>query len=184
VAAHLRASAIEDGFDISVTHEFEMDHAITVPLHFLTPDMDIPIVPVWIAGLLVPMPTARRCHALGRALRTAVESWPGDASVAILASGSISLDLGGPLGHGLAYSTTPDPAWAKRVGHLHKAGSTGQLLDEATSARLARAGNIGGELLNWIALLGAVGDRRATLVEPEPEPFDGGNAFVSWRWDR
>jgi protocatechuate 4,5-dioxygenase beta chain len=184
LAGHLHASGLADGFDIAVSHEFGIDHAFTVPLHFLTPDMRIPIVPLWIGGLVPPWPTADRCHALGQAMRRAIESFPRDASVAILGSGSISLDLGGPLGRGRAYSTTPGTTWATRVMRLLKDGKTAQLLDEATSERMALAGNIGGELLNWIALLGAIGDRKATMVEPEPAPFDGGNAFATWRWDR
>jgi protocatechuate 4,5-dioxygenase beta chain len=184
LAAHLRASGIANGFDLAVSHEFSLDHGFTVPLHFLTPRMDIPIVPVWISDLVPPFPTARRCYALGQTIGRATTSWPSDARVAILASGSISLDLGGPLGQGRAYATKPDPAWATRVGTLLRAGDSRQLVDEATSSRLARAGNIGGELLNWIAMLGAIGERKATLIEPRPEPFDGGNIFGAWRWDR
>ena len=39
LASHLRAKTISAGFDVSLVQEFELDHSIMVPLHFLTPDM-------------------------------------------------------------------------------------------------------------------------------------------------
>ena len=41
------------------------------------------------------------------------------------------------------------------------------LLEEATAARMLRAGNIGGELLNWIAMLGVIGDRKPRFIKPQ-----------------
>jgi protocatechuate 4,5-dioxygenase beta chain len=54
------------------------------------------------------------------------------------------------------------------------------LVTEATASRLARAGNIGGELLNWIAMLGAVGDRKPIFIAPE---IEHGHAYAAWRLD-
>ena len=47
----------------------------------------------------------------------------------------------------------------------------------ATPDRLRAAGNVSGECLNWIALLGAVGGRRPTFLEMDTF---GGNAFAAW----
>ena len=47
LASHVRARAVADGFDLSLVQEFDLDHSIMVPLHFLTPDMadsDRPVV--------------------------------------------------------------------------------------------------------------------------------------------
>src|SRR5262245_22916525 len=41
LATHMRATAIADGFDLSLVQDFEVDHATLVPLHFLTPEMRI-----------------------------------------------------------------------------------------------------------------------------------------------
>jgi protocatechuate 4,5-dioxygenase beta chain len=54
------------------------------------------------------------------------------------------------------------------------------LLEEATSDQLARAGNVAGEILNWIALLGMVGKRKPAFVEKHN---GHGHAFAAWRWD-
>src|SRR6478752_2289879 len=45
LAAHLRQAGIAAGFDVGMTQNFSVDHSVIVPLHFLTPDMQIPVVP-------------------------------------------------------------------------------------------------------------------------------------------
>jgi len=59
-------------------------------------------------------------------------------------------------------------------------GRVDDLVEESTPARLAQAGNIGGELLNWIAMLGVVGDRKPNFIAPE---IEHGHAYAAWRLD-
>src|SRR5882724_4865767 len=115
LAAHLRARGIAEGFDITLAQDFDLDHSIMVPLHFLTPGMSIPIVPVFINGLAPPLPSSQRSHALGAAIAAAIKDWPARKRVAVIGSGSFSLEIGGPripLGE---RACTPDPDWAKHV---------------------------------------------------------------------
>jgi len=49
---------------------------------------------------------------------------------------------------------------------------------ESLKKKLQKAGNIGGELLNWIALLGAIGDRKASWVVSQRAEGDG---FAVWQ---
>ena len=180
LSSHLFAMGLECGFDFARTQEFEIDHSILVPLHFLTPSMHIPIVPIFVNGVVHPLPAARRCHALGQMVRQAVASLPGSARVAVLGSGSFSLDVGGPLSPRGAYSGVPDADWVRTIlGYLSSA-DVNALLNEATSQRLATAGNVAGELLNWIAMLGVVGDRKPRFLEPQ---MTHGHAYGVWRWD-
>jgi hypothetical protein len=44
---------------------------------------------------------------------------------------------------------------------------------------LLRAGNVGGELLDWIAMLGAVDNKRPKFVTPQMEQ---GHAYAAWIW--
>jgi protocatechuate 4,5-dioxygenase beta chain len=142
--------------------------------------MHLPIVPIFIGGIVPPLPLARRCFALGRAVREAVAAFPLDR-VAFLASGSISLDIGGPLAPHGQISGVADEAWVHEVlGYLAHAQHDA-LLNAATADRLARAGNIGGELLNWIALLGALGERTPVMLESQMGHGDG---YAVWRWDQ
>jgi protocatechuate 4,5-dioxygenase beta chain len=180
LAQQVRTFGIEQGFDLALTQEFELDHSVLVPLHFLTPRMQVPIVPVFIAGIVPPIPRGRRCFALGQTVRAAVEAWPESARVAVLASGSISLDIGSPLAPPGQIAGAADLAWMGEVLDYLKHGAVEDLLNAATTDRLARAGNIGGELLNWIALLGCIGSRCPGFLESQS---GHGDAYAVWRWD-
>jgi aromatic ring-opening dioxygenase catalytic subunit (LigB family) len=180
MAEHIRTQGITKGFDFSFTQEFEIDHSILVPLHFLTPSMNIPIVPIFINGLVPPLPAARRCFALGEMVRSAIANWPAHMRVAIMASGSFSLEVGGPRMHAGKTFGVPEPDWVMRVVRHIERAEVNQLLEAATSDQLAKAGNIGGELLNWISLLGVVESRRPVFIEPQ---VDLGNGYAAWRWD-
>ena len=180
LAEHLLKSGLQHGFDLARTQEFEVDHSILVPLHFLTPDMRIPIVPIFVNGIVHPLPAARRCLALGQLVREAVEALPDRTRVAVLGSGSFSLDVGGPLSPRGTYSGVPDPDWARAIIDYLRAAQINDLLNAATSERLAGGGNVAGEVLNWIAMLGAVGDRKPRFLESQLEL---GHAYGVWRWD-
>ncbi|MGB6535350.1 MAG: extradiol ring-cleavage dioxygenase [Xanthobacteraceae bacterium] len=178
-AAHVRAAAIAAGFDVAMTQNFSVDHSITVPLHFLTPDMQVPVVPFFISGHLPPLPKAARCYALGQAVARAIEGWPEQKRVVIMGSGSFSLEVGGPRMAPGRSDGVPDPDWAMRVIKLLEARETDRLIAEATEHQMLKAGNVGGELLNWIAMLGAIGDRKPNYIAPQ---MQNGHAYGVWRW--
>jgi protocatechuate 4,5-dioxygenase beta chain len=181
LAAHIRTTAIARGFDIALVQDFDVDHAVMVPLHFITPDMKIPVVPIFVNGLAPPLPGARRCYALGQAVRAAVEEWPQPLRVAVIGSGSFSLEIGGPkIPPGDRAAGFPDPEWTKHVQELMRHAQIDALIEEATTARMLRAGNIGGELLNWIAMLGMLGGRTPHSIAPHA---GHGHAFGVWRWN-
>jgi aromatic ring-opening dioxygenase catalytic subunit (LigB family) len=180
LAAHLRHGGVEAGFDLALAQDFTVDHSIMVPLHFLTPQMQTPVVPMFINGLVPPLPAAKRCFALGEAVRKAIHRWPQGLRVAVLASGSFSLEVGGPrINPGEAFGV-PDPEWAKTIQRYLEQARINDLLEEATSDRMLRAGNVGGELLNWVAMLGVTGDRKPSFIEPQLEM---GHCYGIWRWD-
>jgi gallate dioxygenase len=178
VAGHLRQAAMEAGFDLALAQEFTVDHSVVVPLHFMTPAMRIPVIPIFVSGHLPPLPSARRCYELGVAIKRAIESWREPLRVVVIGSGSFSLEVFGPRIAPGKSDGVPDPAWAKRVCGLLEKGAMATLLNEATEEQLLRAGNVGGELLDWIAMLGAVGEKRPKFVTPQMEQ---GHAYAAWR---
>jgi aromatic ring-opening dioxygenase catalytic subunit (LigB family) len=181
LAAHIRESAIARGFDIALAQDFEVDHAVMVPLHFITPQMKIPVLPIFINCLAPPLPTAQRCYALGEAVRAAIQEWPQLLRVAVIGSGSFSLEIGGPkIPPGERVAGTPDPQWSQHIQDLLKEARIDDLVAEATTSRMLAAGNIGGELLDWIAMLGVVGAHKPVTILPQN---DHGQAFVVWRWN-
>jgi len=179
LAAHIHRQCVLSGFDVTLLQDFEVDHSILVPLHFMPTTLSIPIIPIFINGFVPPLPSSQRCHALGQAVRTAVESFPQPLRVGIMASGQFSLEIGGPKVATGRRQGVPDPDWGVHVTDLLREGRNDALVEEATFPRLQKAGNIGGELLNWIAMLGAIGDRNANWVASQRTEGDG---FAVWYW--
>jgi gallate dioxygenase len=179
VAAHVRNACVGAGFDLAVTQNFTVDHSVVVPLHFMTPSMRVPVIPIFVSGHVPPLPSAKRCYELGVTVKRAIESWPEKLRVVVIGSGSFSLEVFGPRIAPGKSDGVPDPDWANRVCALIEQGSMRTLLDEATQEQMLRAGNVGGELLDWIAMLGAVGDKRPKFVTPQMEQ---GHAYAAWNW--
>ena len=180
LATHIRAACVEAGFDAGLTQHFSVDHSIAVPLHFLTPDMSVPVIPFFISSHVPPLPSAQRCHALGQAVGRAIEAWPAPVRVVVMGSGSFSLEVGGPRMAPGRSDGVPDPDWAMRIIKLLEQQQIDKLISEATPYQMLKAGNVGGELLNWIAMLGAIGNRKPTYIAPQ---MQNGHAYGVWRWN-
>jgi gallate dioxygenase len=179
VARHIRGAAIAAGFDLALTQEFTVDHSVVVPLHFMTPRMDVPVIPIFVSGHVPPLPSARRCFELGAAVKRALESFPDNLRVAVIGSGSFSLEVWGPRSAPGKTDGVPDPEWAKRACALVGDGAYDTLIAEASEPQMLKAGNVGGEILNWIAMLPSVGARKPKFVKPQ---MDQGHAYAAWVW--
>ncbi|HWP25318.1 MAG TPA: extradiol ring-cleavage dioxygenase [Xanthobacteraceae bacterium] len=180
LAAHIRAAAMASGFDVGMTQNYSVDHSVIVPLHFLTPEMHVPVIPFFISGHVPPLPKAERCYALGQTVARAIEAWPEPLRVVIMGSGSFSLEVGGPRMAPGRSDGVPDPDWAIRVIKYLEQQQIDRLIAEATEHQMLKAGNVGGELLNWIAMLGAIGNRKPNYVAPQ---LQNGHAYGVWRWN-
>jgi aromatic ring-opening dioxygenase catalytic subunit (LigB family) len=74
--------------DVAYCEEWKFDHGIMVPLNFLTPRYDLPIVPVNINCQGPPLAPLHRAWSFGEAIRRAADSV--DARVALVGTGGIS----------------------------------------------------------------------------------------------
>jgi len=146
---------VEPGF----SYELQLDHGTMVPLHFLLPRMNLPIVPIFINTLSPPLPTGRRALALGRVVGEVARSWP--RRVGIIATGGMSHDPG-ERGHG-TIDTAFDQAF---LDHLVR-GDLEQLA-KYTPDDFSSAGAGAVELLSWIALAGALQRFRGEVAAYEP----------------
>jgi 3-O-methylgallate 3,4-dioxygenase len=95
LALHLIDRLIDRDFDIacagSVTPGTGEGHAFGFVHNCLMRGDATPIVPVFMNTYFPPnLPSPRRCYRLGQAIAEAVEAWPGDARVGVLASGGLS----------------------------------------------------------------------------------------------
>ena len=74
--------------DLAYAEEWKFDHGVMVPLHFLTPRYDLPIIPVNINCQGPPLTPLQRAHDFGETLRDACDRVP--ERIAIVATGGIS----------------------------------------------------------------------------------------------
>ncbi len=175
LATHLVERLIEDSFDVAqFTRQptgRSLGHAWTFIRRRLTANRPpIPMIPLLINTYYPPnQPGAARCHALGRALRRAIESWPASVKVGIVASGGLShfvvdeeLDRGV-----IGAMQRHDADWLSNVPRDQlQAGSS--------------------EILNWIAGAGALEHLAMELVAyiPGYRTVAGtgcGMTFAVWR---
>lgn len=97
LAKHAIASLMRSGFDISTSGQMPADedrgigHAFGVVIGQLALESRIPVVPMYINTYFPPnQPSPNRCYDLGLAVRAAIESYPEDINVAVLASGGLT----------------------------------------------------------------------------------------------
>jgi Catalytic LigB subunit of aromatic ring-opening dioxygenase len=96
LALHLIDWLMDNGFDPASSKcmrkgEGEGHGMAYVHRRLMDESAPIPIVPVFLNTYFTPnQPRPRRCYELGRAIRQAVETFPGDARIGIIASGGLS----------------------------------------------------------------------------------------------
>ena len=144
LAEHLIVALIESEFDLSCADSladgYGEGHAFGFVHNRVLSGQPIPVVPVFLNTYFPPnQPTPARCYKLGQAIRAAVESFPGDQRVGVLASGGLS-------------HFTVDPDLDGRVVQALREK------DAAGLAALPRAQLNSGssEIRNWICMAGAV----------------------------
>jgi protocatechuate 4,5-dioxygenase beta chain len=149
---HLIERLIGEDFDLTTCQEMLVDHAFTLPLALLWPGSGgwpVTTVPVCINTVQYPLPSARRCWALGQAIGRAIAAWPSDKRVVVIGTGGLSHQLDGERagfinkGFDLRFmaSLVEDPTWATRYSNL-------ELVE--------MAGTQGIEVLMWLASRGAL----------------------------
>ncbi len=100
LAQYLLRHGVEEGIQFSQVHDFKIDHAFTVPLSFVRPEEDLPMVAIMTNAFGYPIPPNRKWYELGQFLRRAIESWPGTERVAVVGSFNLTVEVGGPnMGH-------------------------------------------------------------------------------------
>lgn len=172
LAGELLTQCYANGFELNYSHEMALDHGTIVPLHFLVPENNIPIVPVMFNTLATPRPTARRCVELGRVMGPVLEN--SGKRIAVVATGGLSHDPG-EVGHG-RIDTEFDARFidAMRRGDLAALAAYGD-------ADLMAAGAGTMELLAWCCMAGIMGERGAELVAYEAvKPWATGFGIMSY----
>ncbi len=152
LAAHIGRSLMADEFDMSFFQDRPLDHGCFSPLSVMVshePAWPVKLVPLQMGVLQFPIPSARRCWKLGQALRRAIESYPEDLRVAIVATGGLSHQV-----HGERAGFN-NPEWDARFLDLLE--SDPEALADITHAEYATLGGLeGAEVIMWLVMRGAL----------------------------
>jgi gallate dioxygenase len=155
LSAHIGAALMADEFDMSFFQHKPLDHGCFSPLSMMLPHEPMwpaAIVPLQVGVLQFPIPTARRCYRLGQSLRRAIESFPDDIRVALVATGGLSHQV-----HGERAGFN-DPQWDAQFMDLFEQDP--ERLAGMTHAEYATRGGLeGAEVIMWLVVRGAMTPR-------------------------
>jgi aromatic ring-opening dioxygenase catalytic subunit (LigB family) len=170
--SHFAKTALDEGFEPSLSHRLKLDHGSCIPLWRMELQTMPALVPMLVNSIEPPMPSLARCLEWGKLLRKAIDSYPGSLRVGVLATGGLSHSIG-----------------EKTMGAIHedfdketiKRFSTNESLVEFLEKELPSRGNGSEEVRNWLVAHGAAGGRGFELVDYLPVPaVIVGCGFASW----
>ncbi|WP_110973312.1 gallate dioxygenase [Pseudomonas huaxiensis] len=152
LSRHIGESLMADEFDMSFFRDKPLDHGFFSPMSALLPcdnGWPVQIVPLQVGVLQFPIPSAARCFKLGQALRRAIESFPQDLKVAIVATGGVSHQV-----HGERCGFN-NPEWDAQFIDLFVNDPV--QLTRLTQAEYATLGGMeGAEVITWLIMRGAL----------------------------
>lgn len=133
--------------DVAYAEEWQFDHGIMVPLHFLDPHNELPIIPVNINCQGPPLTPLHRAWAFGEAIRRAADSVP--ERIALVCTGGIS-----------HWPATPDSgkineAWDRDFMDRWQANDRSRLLAYSDAETYRDAGQGGFEIRTFITAAAA-----------------------------
>ena len=156
---HIIETLVDAEFDVTTCQQMLVDHALAIPFALAWPEArdgawPVRIVPIAINTVQHPLPSPKRCLALGRAVHAALRSWSGDDRIVVMGTGGLSHQLDGA-----------------RAGHINVdydrfcmdslAADPEAMVRHSSLDVVELAGTQGVEILNWIAARGALGDGAA-----------------------
>jgi protocatechuate 4,5-dioxygenase beta chain len=174
---HQLRAGLDAGFDLAFSNELRIDHSITCPIITLRPEADLPIVPVYTNIFAPPLPQPKRFVQLGAAIRSIVESWPSHLRVAIVGTGHLSLELGGPRQFG---PHGPDPEFDRRAVEWIAAGDLDGCLREVTLDSLHAPGNATHGFMDFMLMMGVAGAGAKADHVDTLDLFHTMEAYFTW----
>ena len=159
LAGHIAEQLVIDEYDITIMNEMDVDHGLTVPLSLVFGQVEewpVRVIPLAVNVTQFPTPSGNRCYTLGEAIRDAVECFPEDLNVQVWGTGGMSHQLQGPRA-GLI-NPEFDTAFLDRL-----TDRTDELRQITRLEYLREAGSEGIELIMWLIMRGAMGEKAEEL---------------------
>src|SRR5690606_21251617 len=159
-ARALAGTLTAEGVRLATSDELLFDDNWSVPLRFLTPDYDVPFVPIHMNCINPPLPEPASCYAAGLAIRKAIlNDLPESMRVAFFATGGLSHEPGGK-----RYFQVEEK-FDRWFLDLLATGDVERILAESTIEKMESAGGGGTtELLAWLVALGVATNKVANPV--------------------
>ena len=153
----LNQLVVDYHFDVAYSEDAELGHAFSIPFEYVIGGRNIPVIPFFTNVYMPPLPTPRRCAALGKAIADIVKGRK--ERVAIIASGGMS--------HfpGTRKYLHPEFDFDRWLVSQFEAGNSDALLN-MTGTQLDEVGNT--EMLNWATMFGAIGTQEGELIDYIP----------------
>jgi protocatechuate 4,5-dioxygenase beta chain len=155
LSTFLAASLIMQDFDMTILNVLDVDHGLTVPmsLMFGTPDKwPTKIIPLPVNVVMNPQPSGERCLSLGKAIRKAIEAYDEDLSVQVWGTGGMSHQIQG------ARAGLVNAPWDKQFMD-DLVNDPENLQYKPHLEYMIEAGSEGVELIMWLIMRGAMGDK-------------------------
>ena len=155
LSQHIGMSLVADEFDMSFFQGKPVDHGFLSPLSMLGDERGPwpgQVVPLQVGVLQLPVASAKRMWKLGKALRRAIESYPEDLNVAIMATGGLSHQVHGERAGFL------NEAWDAEFLDLLETAPE-QLVNMRIAEYAAKGGMEGAEVIMWLIMRGALSDQ-------------------------
>ena len=176
VSDAIMEGAFDRGVDFSYSNELTIDHSIIVPMIFVRPEMDIPIVPILTNCIAPPMPRPKRYFEVGKALRAAIDSLPTNKRIGVLVSGHLSLEIGGPK---MFEPKLTDPNFdANAVGWIVN-GNIDAAAEACSPDKVTQYGNMTTGYLNFLMMMGLANSAKPSYAEGLDAGFPA-IPFFSW----
>ena len=168
--------AFDKGIDFAYSNELTIDHSIIVPLMFIRPEMDLPIVPILTNCIAPPLPRPKRFYDVGRAIRSVIDELKSDKRIAVVVSGHLSLEIGGPKQF---EARLMDPDFdARAVGWIAQGDAEGAV-NNCSLDQLKKSGNMTPGFLNFIMMIGVANASKPSYAEGLDAGFPA-IPFFSW----
>ncbi len=151
---HIIEQLVADEFDVTTCQSMLVDHAVVVPFQLCWPGggaWPVRLVPIALNTVQHPLPSPKRCLAMGRAVGRALERWQGPERIMVMGTGGLSHQLDGT-----------------RAGFINQrydrfcldniVNDVDALTRHSALDIIEEAGSQGVEIINWIAARGALGE--------------------------
>jgi len=175
LARHIVNEGARRRIAFSFLRQMQFDDGFSVPMHYLNPYNAIPLVPISMNCTVPPIPLPERSYQVGITLREMLKAYPDDVRVAVLATGGLSHEPGGP-----RYFWV-DEEFDQWFLEMLRRGDHAALLRECTLEKMEAAGSGGtAELLAWIMALAFTRGPAEVLAYMPAIAWRSGTGMVIW----